>query len=265
MADNPKTKNHLDPNQLPDRIYPNSPRFEDLSGKVFGLVSVLYPCGRNSDKRILYVSKCECGQFFQVSGRDLKNGNTKSCGCWHKQRATASNLERGGNLIGKRFGLLVVLEEVGFIKKADGRFSRIYKCQCDCGSICEVQHKYLTLGDTGSCGCLRSRGEADVFRLLRKQFGETYEIAREYSFPDLKMLAPLRFDFAVLRKGRPIFLVEYNGEQHYNPANGYYSENIVKSDRMKIEYCCKHNILLYIIKYSDDIKNSVRKIANEQL
>lgn len=55
------------------------------------------------------------------------------------------------DLTGHRFCRLVVLECAG-----KDRFSNlIWKCQCDCGNICEVAGHSLNSGRTKSCGCLK--------------------------------------------------------------------------------------------------------------
>lgn len=53
------------------------------------------------------------------------------------------------NLIGKRFGKLIVLEEYG----KDKWGSTIWKCKCDCGNYNYVATKNLNAGVTKSCGC----------------------------------------------------------------------------------------------------------------
>jgi hypothetical protein len=54
------------------------------------------------------------------------------------------------NVIGKRFGRLVVLEKLN--TKSHG--STIHKCICDCGNIKNVPLSYLKSEHTRSCGCL---------------------------------------------------------------------------------------------------------------
>ncbi len=49
-------------------------------------------------------------------------------------------------LIGKRFGRLVVLHRGGKTRKH-------FVCQCDCGNKCEVSSDNLKNGSTSSCGC----------------------------------------------------------------------------------------------------------------
>lgn len=63
---------------------------------------------------------------------------------------------RGRNIIGERFGMLEVLEEVKPIPRPDktGWKRRVFRCQCDCGKIKDVTRDSLVSGNTKSCGCL---------------------------------------------------------------------------------------------------------------
>lgn len=55
---------------------------ENLIGKKFGrLVVIAFDEERTSDRRYKWICKCDCGNIKSVSGRSLKNGYTKSCGC----------------------------------------------------------------------------------------------------------------------------------------------------------------------------------------
>ena len=135
-----------------------------------------------------------------------------------------SNLRRGGDLTGQRFGKLVVLEEAGFTKKSDGRNSRLWKCQCDCGNICYIQHVYLTGGDTKSCGCICSQRETEI-EILLKQHNIKYE--REKIFEDLVDYLHLRFDYAIYKGEILLCLIEFQGEQHWQSSNGFYNETFI--------------------------------------
>ena len=55
------------------------------------------------------------------------------------------------NLLGQRFGRLVVIKDGGTNKKT-GRVQ--WLCLCDCGNTVLVNAKQLRNGDTQSCGCL---------------------------------------------------------------------------------------------------------------
>ena len=70
--------------------------------------------------------KCECGKIFTACGVNIRNGNTKSCGCLQKDKISKINAV---NLCNQRFGKLLVIE------KAFSKNKRQYwKCKCDCGN-----------------------------------------------------------------------------------------------------------------------------------
>lgn len=55
------------------------------------------------------------------------------------------------DLTGQRFGRLMVIEDSG---KRNHKIV-MWKCQCDCGNVCEVRSDKLRSGNTQSCGCLQ--------------------------------------------------------------------------------------------------------------
>ena len=57
------------------------------------------------------------------------------------------------NIVGCRFGRLVVTAESGRTKGKWGRIA--WKCQCDCGNTAIITGKLLKNGESASCGCLR--------------------------------------------------------------------------------------------------------------
>lgn len=60
----------------------------DLTGKVFGRLTVLGPSHRDKDANLFWKCTCECGAEKAVNGASLRRGATISCGC--RMRATAS-------------------------------------------------------------------------------------------------------------------------------------------------------------------------------
>jgi hypothetical protein len=216
-------------------------------GNIYGYLTVIARAENDKDNRAQWLCKCKCGNEVIVRGKSLRNGNTKSCGCYQKERAAQSNMDRVGNLVGQRFGKLQVISEAGFITHTNGKRSRIYNCLCDCGNYCQIQHQYLAFGDTTSCGCIRSKGEFQIEQLLKEH---NINFQREYSFENLKDKLSLRFDFAIFNdKNELLGLIEYQGEQHYCKSNGFYSEDLIKHDKMKIDFCNKNNIKLKHIIY----------------
>ena len=55
--------------------------FLDLTGKKFNRLTVINRV-KNNKKMTKWLCKCECGNFIEVQAGNLKNGHTKSCGCY---------------------------------------------------------------------------------------------------------------------------------------------------------------------------------------
>lgn len=123
-------------------------KFIDLTGKRFGKLTVtrrsedhIEPNGK---RVVMWECLCDCGNNCVVTGKNLRAGICKSCGCLHKH-----------NLIGKVFGNLIVIKEGKNKKHPNGHESTTWICQCSCGSILSVETQSLISGNTSSCGCFR--------------------------------------------------------------------------------------------------------------
>lgn len=55
--------------------------------------------------------------------------------------------------VGARIGRLKVLSESGFKVQPSGQRKRLWKCRCDCGTVCIVMGGNLKTGNSTSCGC----------------------------------------------------------------------------------------------------------------
>ena len=110
--------------------------FKDLTGLKFNKLTVIKLDSINKRKESLWFCKCDCGNEKVISRSNLKAGEVKSCGCL-----------RHGDLIGQKFGNLLVLEKA-FIKKQ----TVYWKCQCACGKQCNIRGKSLTYGQALTCG-----------------------------------------------------------------------------------------------------------------
>ena len=108
--------------------------YVDLSGKIFGNWTVIKRMDGN-DRRVRYLCKCKCGTERKVVASLLNNGQSKSCGCRPKILPKISDVD----LVGKRFGSLVVIE----IIRIGGHKSRQIVCKCDCGNIESTTHSVL--------------------------------------------------------------------------------------------------------------------------
>ena len=130
-------------------------KVSDISGQRFGRLTVVSLLPRNEwkGKNATWLCKCDCGAEYRATGKDMKSGGVKSCGCLHSESARARGLASRHNLIGKKFGRLTVLADA---PQRDGVDEREYICQCECGNLTIVRSYLLKSGGTKSCGCLKS-------------------------------------------------------------------------------------------------------------
>jgi len=73
--------------------------FIDITGKTYGQLTVLERTeytGTAKKKPTLWKCSCSCGAETIVNGRDLKNGHTKSCGCYSKKRSKERRITHNG-------------------------------------------------------------------------------------------------------------------------------------------------------------------------
>lgn len=148
----------------------------DLTNQKFGYLTVINKTDkRGPDRSVIQHCKCDCGNEIDVPSTRLRSGNTKSCGCYQKERISQTHLKIIPN--GTRFGKLVVLE---LLPERSNTGLALYKCQCDCGKTCIVSGHNLRSGSfTQSCGCLK--------RNIFKQEVDESEIGKKYG--KLKVLS----------------------------------------------------------------------------
>lgn len=70
-------------------------RPEDLTGRVFGKLTVVSQGPRKSDNSVTWDCLCECGNTTNVRAASLKNRNTKSCGCLLSEEVCKRNTTHG--------------------------------------------------------------------------------------------------------------------------------------------------------------------------
>jgi hypothetical protein len=116
--------------------------FMDLTGKKFGILTVLKLIGSDKHRNNKWSCECKCRRITEVRGCDLTGGYITSCGC-------LGHLKHIKNLKGQKFGKLTVIEKVEKEKDGNAR----WLCQCECGKQTTVIGISLRRGNTKSCGC----------------------------------------------------------------------------------------------------------------
>ncbi len=62
-------------------------RFKDLTGQKFGRLTAIKHAGNDKHNHAMWLCKCDCGNEIIVVGYSLRNGVTKSCGCFQRENA----------------------------------------------------------------------------------------------------------------------------------------------------------------------------------
>jgi len=71
-----------------------------MTGQKFARLTALREHGRTHDGKATWVCLCECGKETVAIGKNVRNGNTKSCGCLRAERGT-QNATHGHKRVGK--------------------------------------------------------------------------------------------------------------------------------------------------------------------
>lgn len=199
--------------------------------------------------------QCECGKIQYKEYRDLYDGRSLSCGCLRNEQIKQWNKEKGDIPVGTRFGHLTVIKDGGYIIQPSGRTVRRQLCKCDCGNILFVLNNNLKSGGSQSCGCVQSRGERIIAQILREN---KINFKQQVSFNDLR--GPkgglLKFDFGIYDGENLCELIEFDGRQHFQEADGIWNSKETlatrkTNDKLKDLYCEKNNIPLMRIPYYD--------------
>jgi len=67
--------------------------FIDLCGKKYHKLTVIKRLPNDKHEQSVWLCKCDCGTVKPVSGANLRNGHSKSCGCGKKEVTTKRNLK----------------------------------------------------------------------------------------------------------------------------------------------------------------------------
>ena len=146
------------------------------------------------------------------------------------------------NLIGQVFGKWTVINKS---EKRSCNGEIYWHCKCDCGREKDVLSQSLRNGRSLSCGNHNniSKGNVKISELL-DEAGIDYEIEKKFS--SCKDERYLPFDFYVNNK----YLIEYDGEQHFNKDSIFNYEYTHKHDIIKSQWCKSNKIPLIRIPYT---------------
>lgn len=61
----------------------------DRTDQRYGRLVVLCRVGKDKQRHLRWLCRCDCLNFVVVSGNDLTSGNSQSCGCLHREKLVA--------------------------------------------------------------------------------------------------------------------------------------------------------------------------------
>lgn len=227
---------------------------ENMVGRRFERLVVIDE-GKGADK---WVCRCDCGKVITTSGNGLRTWNTKSCGCYNKDKIRATWKSKRMDLTGQKFGMLTAMYCTG------EKFRSSYKwhCKCDCGNEIDVPSCYLRQRQTLSCG--HSHGSVGELKIKELLDSLRVKYIREKSFDgcvNSKTGKRYRFDFYVDDR----YLIEFDGQQHFYKGWSF-SNSLEERQRMDVEkdiWCDKHNIPLIRIPYNEIDSLDARELVPE--
>lgn len=219
-----------------------------------------------SGKKAIEVKCLKCDKIFYREPQHIKRkGSVLRCPycCGHMKGVTTEKFKERVKVV---YGDL--FEVIGEYKNAKTKVK--FKCN-NCENIFDCTPDNLISKNLIGCPkCSNSRGEKKISKFLDLH-GIKYK--QEYTFKNFKDKNSLRFDFGVFDNDELLFLIEYDGVQHFNPTNfnNLMSKEEVekqfkdtqKKDKMKNDYCLKNNIKLLRIKYTK--LNKVEEILTQYI
>ena len=251
----------------------------DLTGQDFGYWHVIERAENDKNGKAYWLCQCTlCGKTIKsVSGTHLRSGKSTACTNCRQKKMVAAIIKHEE---GKDYGWLHVERMATEEEKPRNDRTGIYwNCTCTkCGRTNVIVFgDYLRNGDTISCGCINSKNESRICQILDIV---KIKYQQQYTFNDLSSTErncdKLPFDFAIFNNNILLYLIEYDGIQHFSSKhqwteNGF--EITRKNDLLKNKYCFEHNIPLIRIPYNaeyniDDLKLETTKFLltpeNEQ-
>lgn len=200
--------------------------------------------------------ECECGNLFNTTFNAFKFKNKRQCNaCGYKNDGIAKR-KTHEEFIKNIFEL--VGNEYTVLSQYSGADNKILirhnSKECDFYEYYVIPHKFL---NGRRCPkCQQSNGEKIIRNWLDRN---NINYSMQYKFKDCKNIKPLPFDFAIFdRQNNLIYLIEYQGEQHFRPVEIFGGEESFKitkeNDLKKKQYCKDNNITLIEIPYTN-LKN----------
>lgn len=256
IADNLKRRPNMTCNECANKKRAENQRI-DVTGNKYGRLTILETIPNTHPTKVK--CRCDCGNIYIGKPTDIARGHTQSCGCLHKDMTSQSNTKDWSGIISDH--------RIKFIEQAymNDQGQWLWKCKCGiCGNEFITLPAKINNGHITSCGCAIQSSEERYIASALKELN--IDFIGQYTFPDCKYKHSLKFDFAIFGNNQLLYLIEYDGKQHFEPIDWFGGikgfEETKLRDNIKNEYCQKHNISLLRFPYTlsnEEIKQQICK------
>ncbi|WCS68315.1 hypothetical protein Goe21_02050 [Bacillus phage vB_BsuM-Goe21] len=198
----------------------------------------------------------KCGHIYDVRPDLFHNGN-RCPNCSRNRKPTTEEFYRRIREIDSDYELEPNQEYINNEIKLKFR-------HLTCNSIFEMRPQDFTNKRQRCPNCKPiSKGEKVIEDFLIKN---NIEYVTQYTDSRCKLTFPLKFDFGIYEDGKLKLLLEYDGEQHFEPRNFITLKDTRKTslrDHLKNSFCKENNIDLIRINYKN--LNHLDKILSNLL
>lgn len=203
--------------------------------------------------------KCSCGKEFSTKWAYVLMDNKIKCDkCsgrtnWNNDSVDKKCKELGIKRVSDYTRMMDKMEFIGI-----------------CGHHYKTSWKKVVDRNQIECQeCARKRKESKACTNITLELQKNnIEFLKEYRIENCKNKKALPFDFAIFKDGALLFLLEYDGEQHFNLKKAWGGkealENSKLRDSIKDKYCEENNITLYRINYKENEIEELKEILKKE-
>ena len=176
----------------------------DLTNQRFGKLTVREKLPPLSDGRTRWLCDCDCGNSCVVNSYALRKKNQQSCGC-----------AKIKDIIGQRFGHLIVLKRSDQYVMLSDRKKYLWECRCDCGATVYRLSEKLKQGI--QCACKTCMGKAAAIAMTENAgFVEGTQLSKlSTTKANANSSSGVRGVFFNRRSGKWRATLKFQGLDHY--------------------------------------------------
>ena len=146
----------------------------DLTGQVFGQLTVLEQSPKRKNGCRWWFCRCECGRLYEVQASLLVTGRRTHCG------DSSHKVGHPVDITGQKFGELVALYPLP-ARSAKG--SVLWRCRCTCGNEADYSYNDLVYANLKSCGCRKREHEQQLGTFLTFVDGTSLDLIKSKKLP----------------------------------------------------------------------------------